>query len=1624
MATSKHAQQPDDISQYLLSAGLQEVFLHLGFVATVRSVDETGVNVVLPCGEIRRISFQLEMPTPDAIERLKRWSKLLRRCEQKSIWIRFLGVKHVQQHQWSLSNDSVLLEQCMILHSQDSKRAMKIFETFCGSFGGWSRAADWLGKSQFEVVGAGDWDEHAVATWNENASYRHGDATVKACQLNFADVDSWAHVVSSGAEVLSMSSSCKSFSFAGRQQGWNAIDGKHLAMSLAFAALHGFRHIALENVAPLIEGKFRQQLEDVLSHYHFRIIFETVFNIQNSHPVDRNRAIFLISSVASDRRLHELESQVHHFFTGDPVSLWLSGRWMDIPEPIRQDVTIPPCVEQEFRKYVRLPSFMKSRTFCNASDAVIECRRIRSNGLIASGTIVASYGNQHALSDNGIILGSLRWDGKGWRYLHAIEALLALGVTGPVVLSRGQRESMYGTGNAISESHALVGLVALKYLLDPACTFDLPMLLQAHLDQCITADHASLSWDHQKILLRNTYVVDGNVNHRDDPHLKTRRLDVCLVEDVEHVQDDNQCEAFDELPFALSWTGCRINMYDTKNIRTFLIQGQRLTDFSWKAESGRVWDQKMSLYGIRQLHTCCDIGFSTVPAGYVRVICVGDDSLRWDDMRFTEGSTVEDLRRAEQFLVGPSTRIQNPHDSTGVEISGENLVASQQILTFYWETTGSSVFVDVTQDECITRMKREQGDRLFQFLQLSQGDWIEDEGGFVLPLDFTVMHPMKIFVKKKPLEISPTLPYVVQTCSDIPSVFGIVKDSTTSFEEKLVQKFEIGDEVNRNFAAQRWKTLSEKHMMMADDEMAFMLGYIEDSSQLGFAGVFSWDAECKVLIRLDQSTSQTNENQKRNEIGAIIVDNHWIPFLCSGKNDVSSVWEYMNSEPIDDGILQALCRNICGHERFCPHFVEGSSQYGWCGFAAVEFLARKLAIKPLMVNERDQKMKSERLKQNIDPQIFESIWSLYDRCPYKIWTLSLTLRQDFILSQIESPTVPIVHAAGNDESAILKIRGKLASTLIARGHQASEAIGVAEALTKVSSVEIKQLANQKEDQIYNGILERCEKQGIEISRSIQVAAAAKLQKFFRSKRQQRKIQQSRFSLHDVAFHGSTFTSPSGEPTPVQSQWTIMTRGIGIADPNEVQDVADSGRLVTTDHCAAITLTAIQVKAPIISEQVTVQVTDGFGNLALIRVYVTQFGTKKIMKQPTKDAEVELTPSGIVAMTVYQHLVDDGFWSSMMKGPARAILESLECDKEMKINHIYSRRWTKNGKIVDKQEAEIFSMLCVVPKADVKKWLVKSGVSRQPIFTTSKRKDGETPQEAHRIIWTGRSLKDSILQMSVVPDHAGIAFKQPSSFGIRVQAQRFASAWQEIKGDKAVPCQVSSKYKYMIAGVPPGITGTTLEAWSSSLNWPFRVLKRFADGRFLVGSDVMKPDQHLSLNGQEMLITEHRDTKPQQKTLIAGKLQRNVQSNGGDGWEEDDPWKHAHAKQHVPMQRLSDPWAKWKGSNASDDSMEIQSTEPSEQILKGQSERITAMEEKMQMLEVKMQEGQACNTAKFDKLQSDISGIEQSLKGSLKEALTQQSEQLLATFETLLKRSPRTKFTERSERSRSPSKAGM
>ena len=212
--------------------------------------------------------------------------------------------------------------------------------------------------------------------------------------MNFAILDDWQKVVDSQANVLSVSSSCRSFSYAGRQLGWEADDGRHLALTIAFASLHGFQLMMFENVAPLLQDKqLRLQLEKILEWYGFRIIFEVCINIQTFHPVDRTRAIFIACHESLHPDMGKFAEVIQNLFNDIPTSLWQARRWTEIDKQLlRADASIPEDALNELSRFDRLPSFLKNRTFSKIPNEVLETRRLRSCRHIPSGTIMASYG--------------------------------------------------------------------------------------------------------------------------------------------------------------------------------------------------------------------------------------------------------------------------------------------------------------------------------------------------------------------------------------------------------------------------------------------------------------------------------------------------------------------------------------------------------------------------------------------------------------------------------------------------------------------------------------------------------------------------------------------------------------------------------------------------------------------------------------------------------------------------------------------------------------------------------------------------------------------------------------------------------------------------------------------------------------------------------------------------------------------------------------------------------------------------------------------------------------------------------------------------------------------------------
>ena len=1103
-------QHHEGIEKYLLQSGLQDTLLHCGFIATIRAVEKRNVEVVLPCGESRRIWYQIEMPSSRADELLQRWRKCLIKAQKQSAWVRFLGCQWhdasnvLQKNFWAMNEDSILLEQCCKL----DKRDLRIFEAYCGSMGGWSRSTRWLHENGFGVstVGAGDWAIEAVETWNRN--HHHNNEVPKAEILDFSNLMDWQKVVDSRANVLTVSSSCRSFSFAGRQMGWHSDDGRHLALTIAYASRHGFQLVLLENVAPLLQDKiFRQMLDQLLLCFGYRIISEVCINISTFQPVDRTRAIFVVCHESLQVHTEICDEIVRNLFDDIPTSLWQRCRWLEIENQLREDVGIPHDALEELSKYDRLPSFLKSRTFSKVSHEVLETRKIRSCKHIPSGTVMASYGNQHNLSENGTILGCIRCDSLGWRYLHPIEAILAMGVTGPVILPRSFRQASIGVGNAIAETHALVGLLALLQATNPT-QVDVPLLIQLHADQCLASGHVTIRWDENWIEMKPiSYITDQDLSFARtvDVNIDTTLTCPADVVDREIASIADATPAPTVFNLAISWQGIRIEFKSHFRPENFSVQGVPFLNIPWKSDKGNQWNVGDSLLQVSQLHTGHPFSYADIEGCRIRVFRVTQQDVTWQDVDFSEGTTVEDLWRAEQILLGPTEKVDHPCDCVGADIDINMKLSSGLIVVFHISEVGNSVFIDLCKAGVKTRIFGSKGDRLFQFFQIQANEWIEDESGFIMQRDFPVHHPIMITVRQEIVDISPTISFDIIAEPDNQPYLPIHHMASQETTESTM--------LFAPFALDRWKTMSSFDEMIGDDEMAFMLSYAEEKSGIGFAGIYQWDAELG-LSKKDSGTSKLTEHKFGSRFGALVIRDHWIPFVVTHGTDLCSVVDYGHCVEIPKPLLQQLCLQIFGHSRVIGHWVELLPEPGWCGFAAVSWILGKFAT-PVYARSMDEiQPHILQIQEIAGVELWSKIWNIEHRCPSDRWKWVILLRHEFIISQITSPTVPVLHAGGQEDAAMLKARGKIASVLISKGHQAKESIEIAETISRQlgDSKQVKQFAHQKEESIYHGVIERCQKSGIPISQAAQSAAAEKLQNFSDQSNRLKKAQPSTSSF--------------------------------------------------------------------------------------------------------------------------------------------------------------------------------------------------------------------------------------------------------------------------------------------------------------------------------------------------------------------------------------------------------------------------------------------------------------------------------------------------------------------------------
>lgn len=396
MSGSKQAY--DHVKTYMLRAGLPEHLLEGGSVGTICDVADFRFDMKMPCGELRTYHVDLQLPSLSRHGFWNNWKKQLLRCQAQSVQVKLFGAVHIAGRDWRLDQTSLIVSQC----AKFTDKEIRLYEWYSGGFGGWSRGANWLNCQYMPIrtVGAADADPVMVMQWNGNFALTNREDRVICKRMDANELQNWDEVSSSGANTISLSSSCRSFSPAGGQRGWDSTDGQSLALSLAYSHAVGCQIILLENVAALAnKSSFREFLDQILEFVGLRVVFETVLNITNLHAADRTRLVMVLQPMNTSMPLQpETDEWIHRIKQLKPPTLWDQRRWLDIPEQLYGDLTLHEEVLEKYASMKHLPFAMKQTVQVGNREEILQARRVRSGSQMPVGCLMAAYTRQHEIA--------------------------------------------------------------------------------------------------------------------------------------------------------------------------------------------------------------------------------------------------------------------------------------------------------------------------------------------------------------------------------------------------------------------------------------------------------------------------------------------------------------------------------------------------------------------------------------------------------------------------------------------------------------------------------------------------------------------------------------------------------------------------------------------------------------------------------------------------------------------------------------------------------------------------------------------------------------------------------------------------------------------------------------------------------------------------------------------------------------------------------------------------------------------------------------------------------------------------------------------------------------------------
>eukprot|EP00438_Fugacium_kawagutii_P031479 Skav222648 [mRNA] locus=scaffold10:497599:502317:- [translate_table: standard] len=1566
-------------------------------------------------------------------------------------------------------------------------------------------------------------DKDLAAMWLENVHDRAlTDKPEVRCIVDDVNkLSVWEQIAEDSPDIITLSSSCRSFSAGGLQRGWDCQDGYTLANVLLLAARFGHRCILLENVSTLrTDPSLFERLKEVLAFCGLEVVSMGTYSLSYLQPVERSRLLMVLKQHG--------DVMIPPTQMGDPFqmchnehkpTLWNKGRWMHLPDELTRDLVLDPDVLDMYLLRKHMPPQMQANMMSADRESAFEARCVRSTQVLSSGTCMAGYGNQHNIvSNNGgkYMYGSIkRTDANQARFLHAVEIIGAMGITVNAKIPRANALAHHAVGNSISESHALIallqGLRAWRFVFPWIEPVDIPKTIHEHTQKCMTVNTMRMTWDAKWIHITRKEQSgassaeppshayddgDSTTSGASEPIQvagpKRRRIEIQVETDDQPepaiimmcdddttlnqiVQAEKKLHPFlrrapginpdarimgEDQPVPSQFRlypetrpedgfstnilimgideGISLRCLPHDCLHEWTFQGEPLGNFQWSDALGARYDPFETIGFTQQVSSNIPFDWPRYPSeAQVLLVHVHNKAITQNMIETSPGEWVESVLFGEQVLMGPTSRIATVHDRYANIAPASEPVKKFSVLVIHWEDSHNQIKIVIARNGIRREHWVSRGTRLFQLVQPDPNLVVVRPHGFETPWDYPFFGPVDIQVitrvEVSDEEPSATIPFVAETPPN--SVHMNLTTPNLNMGHVLAEsnaavKSTVADTLTQApYSQDPWETsirfqqLWEFGHVMADDEMSYICRIFENTMDAFVRGVFKWEHVSSEWKCHPQWQHIDQTKTARKSVAMLHYDDHWI--AVHQDTEISAV-TYRCRFQISCQIINALT-SIWGLPSHTIFRQDEADKHGWCGWGAVAWSCAKMAVNPPNMNRQVASEAVKKFAEMIGPLKFREYQKKMETNSVECNSM-LGLRDLFIQRMLTWPTQSAYSGRGVEDGRgtqpNLKLAGNLAALLVAHGHKDSEALQLGRSIAQQFPKQARLIPNQRDSKAYGALLQLCSEQNIKVQPTGLNTATMKLQRFFRAK-QARKRQNQPIDLKQVQFHPDTF-SINGKSVMPAMQWSPSHVGLAVATVDEIRPYLDKDQHLTMDTNTAVLNCWIPAGTNIAVEQKEIPVMDQDGNHAIIRVWLAHFGQKKPARNPAvgSSVKVEADETNVLVIQVFKALVDEQFWKNLKTGPAKHVMQNYFAAGEAQpVVQLWSRRWNCKGKQSSIDDADQFSLLCRVNKSHVNTWLRRSGSGTPCMFCSIKsdKSDGDESVNTHRVVWSSKTIHDTLIQLAKIPDHCGVVHRAPHSYGIRVERARFASAWQEIKGsDEPVPSQIQCKRRYLIAGAPPALTGPNLEAWSKEVDWPLRVLRSYGGGRFLVGSEDEVPSKDLVIQKHHIVCQPYAEKSTKAvPPIVTGKLNLPTEKAGPgeDMVFTNDPWA---AGAIAAKEGASGPsWSKYRPTTRPDNNMQVDGSDATSEVVARQSERITAVEDQIKCLQEQLSADQKSNQTRFTQLDHNIQSMHSNLRTTLEEALKQQSANLVSTFDSLLRRSPRAESLHSGDRSRSP-----